>query len=115
MLTEAITATVGSLSLPSVAVDGDCIPVSDTICSALRSAGLDARVGMVTGTVTFLGVEAVAWLHFVVRVNGLVVDATATQFDSGLPPLIVASDRDYEDIIARATDAVVTVGDVFGA
>lgn len=86
---------VHQLCLPQIAHDGDCGPVSHSLAELL-----DGKVVLVWGWVE----EGVlAFVHLAVRVNGLIVDATATQFDPRLPMPIVSPVDDYCAQMAEAT------------
>lgn len=111
---EAKTAALGDwgldqLDLPAQARDGDCIEVSERIAAHLRARGEAAQVVDVWGWGDFMGQRVLAFAHRAVLVGGLIIDATATQFDPTLPPLMVMPRAEYEAKLGQATSTTVEV------
>jgi mRNA interferase RelE/StbE len=106
--TAAIQDDLAGLDLPLMARDGDCIPVAEQVRARLAERGRDAVVVWVTGWVD-REAKLLGFMHAAVLTDGTVVDATATQFDATLPPLIVASPEEYARLLGGATGLEVTL------
>lgn len=110
---EEIRSALKDADLPTQARDGDCFPVSGEVRSALRDHGIEGEVVSVWGKIEWPGdpTQTVIGIgHAAVQVGGLIVDATATQYDPSLPSLIIAPLGQYTELLGKATGTTVTVG-----
>jgi GNAT superfamily N-acetyltransferase len=108
----SIALALAGLDIPEVARDGDCIPLSGAVLTALKAAGFTASVETLYG---WVAPGVVGFAHYAVQVETpdgpQMVDASATQFEATLPPLIIAPVTDYLKLMMRTTGvAEVTVG-----
>ena len=91
------------LDLPALARDGDCIPVSEEIASTLIEHGWEAKVVTVWGWLDQSS-SLLGFGHAAVLVNDTwVVDATATQYNSSFPPVIIAEKDEYLSMLAEGS------------
>lgn len=97
------------LSYPSR--DGDCIAASERVTQAL---GDGATTVEVISYAEFMGTEVLGAVHMVSLLDGQVIDFTASQFDSSLPPVIVMPVEEYRALMQQTLHATrVTIAEGF--
>lgn len=82
--------------------DGDCVPVSRSVRSALLEHGLAAKTATIAGWVD-PDAKIVGFLHKVTVSDEFVLDGTARQFSTDLPAAWVAPIGVYLHDLAQAT------------
>lgn len=83
-------------------VDGDCLDTAPAVTDALTLAGLPATTVTIAGWLDE-NETLLACLHLATRTSGLILDATARQFDRSLPAAWIAHRDDYLHELATAT------------